>query len=113
MIPINFLVIVSLILLVLGMLTVLVRRNILMILMGLELMFNSAALLFITYARMHGEQIKAATDAAMYTAMAGHFFTLFIFVVAAVEVGLMIAIILNIFKLKRSLLTSNYSLMKR
>jgi NADH-quinone oxidoreductase subunit K len=100
MIPLNFLLIVSLILFMVGTLTVLIRRNILMILMGLELMLNAASLLFITYARVLGN-------------LMGQFFTLFIFVVAAVEVGLIIAIVLNIFGLKKSLLTSNFSLMRR
>ncbi len=100
MIPENFLVMVSLILFLLGTLTVLIRRNILIILMGLELMLNAASLLFVTYSRVHAN-------------LEGQFFTLFLFVVAAVEVGLIIAIVLNIFKLKRSLLTSSYSLMRR
>lgn len=99
MIPTNFLVMVSVILFLVGALTVLVRRNILVILMGLELMLNAAALLFITYSRA-------------YVDLTGHYFTLFIFVVAAVEVGLIIAIMLNIFRLKKSLLTSSYSLMR-
>lgn len=113
MIPFNFLVVVALALFMLGALTALIRRNILLVLMGLELMLNAAALLFVTYSRMHAEQVRVATDTWLPAATAGHFFTLFIFVLAAVEVGLMIAIILNIFKLKGSLLTSNYSLMRR
>jgi NADH-quinone oxidoreductase subunit K len=100
MIPVNFLVCVCFILFLLGALTVLIRRNILIILMGLELMLNAASLLFITYSRVHAN-------------LSGHVFTLFIFVVAAVEVGLIIAIILNIFGLKKSLLTSSYSLMRK
>lgn len=115
MIPINFLTFVALALFVLGALTALIRKNILMILMGLELMLNAAVLLFITYARMHAGEISqgaAPMMQMMQTAHAGHLFTLFIFVVAAVEVGLIIAIVLNIFKWKRSLLTSHYNLMR-
>ncbi len=99
MIPIDFLVMVSLTLFLLGATTVLVRRNILVMLMGLELMLNAAVLLFIVYSRVHAN-------------LTGHFFALFIFVVAAIEVGLIIAIILNLFKQKRSLLTSSYTSMK-
>lgn len=114
MIPIHFLVAVAFTLFILGALMVLLRRNILLILMGLELMLNAGALLFITFSRMHaGSSIQMATEMGKKAALSGHLFTLFLFVIAAVEVALMIAIILNIFKLQKSLLTSSYTFLKQ
>ena len=76
--------IVSALLFSLGFVGVLTRRNVLMILLSIELMFNAANLAFIAYARAWGD-------------VAGQVMVFFVIVVAAAEVtvGLAIAVLLS------------------
>ena len=66
-----------------GLIGIMTRRNVLMILLCIEIMFNAANLTFIAYAKAWGNLI-------------GHIVVFFIIVVAAAEitVGLAIAILL-------------------
>ena len=68
----------------LGLVGVLTRRNVLMILLSIELMFNAANLAFIAYARAWGD-------------LGGQVIVFFVIVVAAAEVtiGLAIAVLLS------------------
>ena len=74
---------VSALLFCIGLIGIVTRRNILMILLSIEIMFNAANLAFITYARAWGD-------------LGGQIAAFFIIVVAAAEVtvGLAIAILL-------------------
>ncbi|MBN1571910.1 MAG: NADH-quinone oxidoreductase subunit NuoK [Deltaproteobacteria bacterium] len=65
---------------------VLTRRNLLVMLMSVELMLNSANLTFVAFARNLGD-------------MGGHIFPIFIMTVAACEVAVGLAIIVTIFRL--------------
>lgn len=80
----------------LGVLGVVVRRNILVVLMSVELMLNAVNLSFIAFSRWHGDS-------------GGHIMVLMIYVVAAVEVAVAVAIIINMFKLKRSTTIDEFS----
>ncbi len=73
----------SVLLFSIGLIGIMTRRNILMILLCLEIMFNAANLAFIAYARAWGD-------------LGGQIAALFIIVVAAAEVtvGLAIAILM-------------------
>ena len=73
----------------LGAVTVLVRRNAIIVFMGVELMLNAANLAFVTFARMHGT-------------LEGQAIALFVMVVAAAEVVVGLAIIMSIFRARRS-----------
>ena len=75
--------IVSALLFCIGLIGIMTRRNILMILLCIEIMFNAANLAFIAYARAWGD-------------LGGQIAVFFIIVVAAAEVtvGLAIAILL-------------------
>ena len=66
-----------------GLLGILIRRNVLMILLCIELMFNAANLAFVAYARAWNDP-------------GGHLIAFFVIVVAAAEVtvGLAIAILM-------------------
>jgi NADH-quinone oxidoreductase subunit K len=68
----------------LGLVGILTRRNVLMILLCIELMFNAANLAFIAYARAWGD-------------VGGQVIVFFVIVVAAAEVtvGLAIAVLLS------------------
>ncbi len=71
----------------LGGIGVLVRRSPLAMLMSVELMLNAANLLFMTFARAHGN-------------MDGHIMTFLVITVAAAEVAIGLAIIVLLFRNK-------------
>jgi NADH-quinone oxidoreductase subunit K len=70
----------------LGLTIVIVRRNAIAVLMGIELLINAAGLNFVAFAKF---LIKDPVD--------GQLVTLFIIVMAAAEAALALAIVLNIF----------------
>ena len=84
MITLNHYLIASALLFSVGLVGILTRRNVLMILLCIEVMFNAANLAFVAYARAAGDP-------------AGQVVVFFIIVVAAAEVtvGLAIAILLS------------------
>lgn len=71
----------------LGGVGVLVRRSPLAILMSLEIMWNAASLLFITFARQHGN-------------LDGHIMAFLVITVAAAEVAIGLAITVLLFRKK-------------
>jgi|YNPMSStandDraft_2_1061718.scaffolds.fasta_scaffold00354_18 NADH:ubiquinone oxidoreductase subunit K len=75
----------SLFLFLLGLFLVLTRKNLIMIFIGIELIFNAASLNFVFFA-IHDSQ------------NAGLYFALFIIAIAAAETAIGIAILLNLFK---------------
>jgi NADH:ubiquinone oxidoreductase subunit K len=77
--------VVSAMLFVLGVAGVIVRRNLLVIYMSLELMLNAANLALVAFARMHGGE-------------AGQVFALIVMVVAACEVTVGLGLIVAIFR---------------
>ncbi len=77
--------IVSALLFSLGLLAVITRRNVIMILMGIELMLNAANINFLAFTRF-------ATHS-----MDGNLVTLFIIILAAAEAAVALAIVLNLY----------------
>ena len=69
----------------LGLYGVITRRNAVAVLMGVELILNSANINFVAFARFSGMN------------MAGHVYALFVIVLAAAEAAVALAIIINIF----------------
>jgi len=74
----------------LGLLGVLTRRNAVHVLMGVELILNSANLNLVAFARYGSGQI------------AGQVFAVFVIVVAAAEVAVALAIVLTMYRLRRT-----------
>lgn len=89
-IPTSYYVALSAILFTLGVLGVLTRRNAIIIFMSIELMLNSANLLFVAFAREFGQ-------------VDGQIFVFFIMTVAAAEVAVGLALIVTIFRTKHSI----------
>jgi len=87
------------ILFAIGAVTVLLRRNAIVVFMGVELMLNATNLLFVTFARMQGT-------------LDGQVVALFVMVVAAAEVVVGLAIILSIFRARRSASVDDANLLK-
>ena len=88
MVPIEYYVGLSVILFSIGALGVLIRRNPIVIFMSIELMLNSANLVFVAYARQFGE-------------LTGQLFVFFVMTVAAAEVAVGLALIVTIFRTKK------------
>ena len=87
------------ILFTIGALVVMTRRNTIIVFMGVELMLNSANLAFVTFARMHGD-------------LDGQTVALFVMLVAAAEVVIGLAIIMAIFRARRSASVDDANLLK-
>ena len=89
----------SAILFTIGGVGVLLRRNALIAFMSVELMLNACNLAFVTFSRMHGD-------------IDGQVVAFFVMVVAAAEVVVGLAIIVTIFRTRRSALVDDASLLK-
>ncbi|WP_182112096.1 MULTISPECIES: NADH-quinone oxidoreductase subunit NuoK [unclassified Actinotalea] len=82
-----------------GALTVLLRRNAIVVFMGIELMLNATNLAFVTFSRIHGD-------------LTGQVVAFFVMVVAAAEVVVGLAIIVAIFRTRRSASVDDVNLLK-
>jgi NADH-quinone oxidoreductase subunit K len=87
------------ILFAIGTAAVLLRRNAIIVFMGIELMLNATNLAFVTFARVYGT-------------LDGQVIALFVMVVAAAEVVVGLAIIMAIFRSRRSASVDNANLLK-
>ena len=96
--PANYLYL-SAILFSLGALGVLVRRNAIVVFMCIELMLNATNLAFVTFSRMHGK-------------LDGQVIAFFTMVVAAAEVVVGLAIIITVFRTRRSASVDDANLLK-
>ncbi len=76
---------ISAILFSLGLFGVITRRNGVAVLMGIELILNSANLNFLAFAKYGGMNLS------------GHIFALFVIIMAAAEAAVALAIIINIY----------------
>jgi NADH-quinone oxidoreductase subunit K len=84
---------------VIGILGVLLRRNALVIFMSLELMFNAGNLAFVTFARMYG-------------LLTGQLVVFFVMTVAAAEVAIGLALMVEIFRTKHNIDMDNLNSLK-
>jgi NADH:ubiquinone oxidoreductase subunit K len=91
MIPLEHFLVVSAVLFSLGVYGVLARRNAVLILMSIELMLNAASMNMVAFA------VYTSPDRFI-----GIIFAIFIITVAAAEVGLALAIILRLFRNRRT-----------
>lgn len=89
----------SAILFFIGVTGVIVRRNPLIMLMSIELMFNSANLLFMAFARQ-------------WVNNAGHIFAFLVITVAAAEAAIGLAIVVTVFRSANHVDVDDVALMK-
>jgi NADH-quinone oxidoreductase subunit K len=92
--------IVSAILFSLGIFAVVTRRNAILVLMGIELILNSANLNFIAFSRYGGMN------------MDGQMFAIFVIILAAAEAAIALAIVLNIYEQFKTVNVDEVSKMK-
>ncbi len=99
MVPISYHLILSAILFTIGVTGVLLRRNIIIIFMAIELMLNAVNLSFVALARHFGN-------------MDGQIIVFFVMSVAAAEVAVGLAIILLVFRGKETVNADELNLMR-
>jgi NADH-quinone oxidoreductase subunit K len=71
----------------LGIVAIVVRRNVLYVLMGIEMILNAANINFVAFARYNGGSLD------------GQMFAIFVIILAAAEAAVALAIVLNVFNL--------------
>lgn len=89
----------SLILFTLGAVGVLVRRNVIIVLMSIELMLNAANINFLAFSKYLGD-------------LTGQVFSIFVICVAAGEVAIGLAIVIMLYRRRNTIDISHYDLMK-
>lgn len=85
-----------------GVYGVLVRRNAVLVLMGVELMLNSVNLTFVSFARFTPSEEQ----------IAGHVFALFVITVAAAEAAVALALAVVIYRLRRTVNVDELNLLR-
>ena len=96
--PANYLILAAL-LFAIGAVGVLVRRNAIIVFMCIELMLNAVNLTLVTFSRINGN-------------LEGQVIAFFVMVVAAAEVVIGLAIILTIFRTRKSASVDDVNLLK-
>ena len=81
----------SVVLFVAGIIVMMARKNIIAMLLGIELILNAAALSFVTYTRFLNNNLD------------GHIMTLFVIVIAAAEAAVGLAIVIRFYQLKETI----------
>jgi NADH-quinone oxidoreductase subunit K len=99
MIPLEHVIGLSAILFLIGTIGALTRRNLIVILMSIELMLNAANLAFVGFSRAWGEHD-------------GHVFVLMVIVVAACEVAVGLGIVIALFRNRETINVEDVSLLK-
>ena len=85
----------------LGLFAVITRRNSVAVLMGVELILNSANVNFLAFSRFGGMNFN------------GHVFALFVIIMAAAEAAVALAIIINLYNNYQSINVDEASQLKR
>ena len=99
MAPLHYYLVLSAVIFAIGVVGVVVRRNIIVILMSVELMLNAVNLTFLAFARSFGS-------------MDGQVIVFFVMTVAAAEAVVGLAIIIAVFRHRRSLDPQEMQLLK-
>jgi NADH-quinone oxidoreductase subunit K len=98
-VPLSWCLILSAILFGLGVAGFIFRRNIITVFMSIELMLNAVNLTFVTFSYQ-------------FRQVDGHIYSFFVMVVAAAEAAVGLAIILTVFKNRKTLMIDDVNSMK-
>jgi NADH-quinone oxidoreductase subunit K len=99
LVPLNYYLILSAVIFAIGVAGVLIRRNLIIVLMSIELMLNAVNLTFIAFSRYLGS-------------MAGQVIVFFVMAVAAAEAVIGLAIIISVFRHRQTLDPQEMHLLK-
>ncbi len=105
MVPIDHVISLSAILFMIGVIGVVTRRNVIVVLMSIELMLNAVNLAFVGFNRMW----PGTADAP---ALDGQIFVLMVITVAAAEVAVGLGIVISMFRNRDSVNLEDVSLLK-
>ena len=84
----------------LGIVCIIARRNIIYVLMGIEMILNAANINFVAFNRFNGDGLD------------GRMFAIFVIILAAAEAAVALAIVLNVFHLFQSVKPSEADLLR-
>lgn len=87
--PTHFYILLSFVLFAIGSVGVLLRRNALIVLMGIELQLNAANLAFLAFSRSLGDQ-------------KGHIVSFFVIALAAAEAAVGLAILVGLYRIRQT-----------
>lgn len=90
MIPLTYPILLSALLFIIGVIGVMIRRNAIMMFMCIELMLNSANILFVAFAQAYGN-------------IHGQIFVFFVIAVAAAEVAVGLSLIVTIYRSRHTI----------
>jgi NADH-quinone oxidoreductase subunit K len=99
-IPLEYFLIVAAALFLVGTIGFLLRRNLLVLLMSIELMLNSVNLTLVAYNRVHTESHT------------GQIFTFFVIAIAAAEAAVGLAIVLAFFRVRKTVRSDEADLLR-
>ncbi|MGH7831278.1 MAG: NADH-quinone oxidoreductase subunit NuoK [Candidatus Binatia bacterium] len=99
MAPLNYYLVLSAVIFAIGVTGVIIRRNLIVILMSIELMLNAVNLTFITFARALGS-------------IDGQVIVFFVMTVAAAEAVVGLAIVISVFRHRQTLDPQEMQLLK-
>ncbi|HXK24473.1 MAG TPA: NADH-quinone oxidoreductase subunit NuoK [Myxococcota bacterium] len=105
MIPLEHVILLSAVLFGIGVIGVVTRRNLIVILMSIELMFNAVNLAFVGFNRLW-------PGAPGHNALDGQVFVLMVVTVAAAEVAVGLGIVISMFRNRDSVDVEEVSLLK-
>ena len=97
---------VSALLFALGVVAIITRRNIIYVLMGIEMILNAANINFVAFNRFGYHVVDGRP------AMDGQMFAIFTIILAAAEAAVALAIVLNVFQLFDSIKPSEADLLR-
>lgn len=100
MIPVDHYVLLSAVLFTIGGIGFLVRRNVIATLMSIEIMLNAVNVAFVAFNRSHSE------------AHAGQVFSFFLIAAEAAEVAVGLAIVLSLYRVRRTVRSDDADLLK-
>jgi NADH-quinone oxidoreductase subunit K len=99
-VPIEYFLAVAAVLFVIGSVGFLLRRNLLVLLMSIELMLNAVNLTLVAYNRMYPQN------------HAGQIFTFFVIAIAAAEAAVGLAIVLAFYRIRKTMRSDDADLLR-
>ena len=107
-VPLEYYLVVAAVLFTTGAVGFLLRRNLLVLLMSIELMLNAVNLTLVAFNRMHA----AAAAAVGQGYHAGQLFAFFVIAVAAAEAAVGLSIVLSFFRLRKTVRADEADLLR-
>ncbi|WP_441286104.1 NADH-quinone oxidoreductase subunit NuoK [Sorangium sp. KYC3313] len=99
-VPIEYYLVVAAVLFLIGSMGFLLRRNLIVLLMSIELMLNAVNLTLVAYNRVHPHD------------HAGQIFTFFVIAIAAAEAAVGLAIVLAFYRIRKTMRSDDADLLR-